>query len=235
MLSAIKNIANQSTTDMDMSVAAKGGEKYLLPEGVALGRLIEYIEFGKQPQEYKGEKKDPCMEIQLGFALYGEGYQKDDGKPRMISTYRMKLSNNEKAKSFKLFGRMNAKRTAKNFAQLLGEPFLVPVVHQSNAKGTYARIDLDNIGYAIDPIKRTVYDVPMPPEEMYRVFLWNHPSKEMWDSIYIEKNNFLQETCLSATDFPNSPLERMLKGSMPSLESKDTFHEEEDNYEDVPF
>ena len=125
MLSAVKQYANETTTDMDMSVASKGGEKYLLPEGVALARLVEYIEFGKQPQEYKGEKKDPCMEIQLGFALYGEGYQKEDGKPRMISTYRMKLSNNEKAKSFKLFSRMNAKRTAKNFAQLLGEPFHV--------------------------------------------------------------------------------------------------------------
>ena len=232
MLSAVKQYANETTTDMDMSVASKGGEKYLLPEGVALARLVEYIEFGKQPQEYKGEKKDPCMEIQLGFALYGEGYQKEDGKPRMISTYRMKRSNNEKAKSFKLFSRMNAKRTAKNFAQLLGEPFLVPIVHVSNNKGTYARIELDTIGDAIDPVRRTEYPVPVPSEDIYRVFLWNHPTQEMWDSIHIEKNNFLQETCLSATDFPNSPLERMLKGSVPSLEATT---DNVDNFEDVPF
>lgn len=233
MLSAIKNIANETTTDLDMSTATKGGEKYLLPVGTALGRLVEYIEFGKQPQEFKGEKKDPAMEIQIGFALYGEGYQKEDGSPRMISTYRMKLSNNEKSKSFKLFSRMNAKKTAKNFAQLLGEPFLVPIIHSTNGKGTYARIDLDNIGYAIDPIRRTEYPVPMPNEDVYRVFLWNHPTKEMWDSIYIEKNNFLQETCLSATDYPNSKLEQLLKGSVPSLEAApENFNE---NFDEVPF
>lgn len=234
MLSYIQNLANETANDLDMSTASKGGEKYLLPEGTALARLVEYIEFGKQPQEYKGEKKDPAMEVQLGFALYGKGYQKEDGSPRMISTYRMKLSNNEKSKTFKLFNRMNAKRTAKNFAQLLGQPFLVPIIHVNNSKGTYARIDLDNIGYAIDPINRTEYPVPMPAEDIYRVFLWNHPTKEMWDSIFIEKNNFLQETCLSATDFPNSKLEQLLKGSVPSLEAKPT-PEAPMDYDEVPF
>lgn len=232
MFDMIRQAADAAnSTEIDMSTASKGGEKFLIPAGTYVGRLIEYIEFGKQPQEYKGETKSPAMEIQLGFAIYGEGVTKEDGSPRVISTYRMKLSNNEKSKTFKIFSRMNWKKDKKTFAQMLGESFLVPIVHLTNGKGTYARIDTDNIAPAIDPISRREYPCPVPPEDIYRVFLWNHPTKEMWDSIYIESNNFLQEICLGATNFPNSKLDQMLNGTMPSLEATS---KPIDN-EDVPF
>lgn len=219
-------------TDTDMGTASKGGEKYTLPEGVALARMVEYIEFGKHAEEYKGEVKPPAMQIRIGFALYGEGYEREDGTPRTISTYTMKLSNNEKSKSFKLFQRMNAKKCYKNFAQMLGEPFLVPIIHRTNGKGTWANIDVDNIRYAVDPVTRKPYNIPMPDDKFYRVFLWNNPSKEQWDSIHIDSNNFLQEMCLKATNFEGSPLDKMLNGSMPELTVQT---EPTENYDDVPF
>ena len=237
MISDIKKYAREASAGIDMSVASKGGAKYLLPEGMALGRMVEYIEFGKQPQEYQGQPKDPMMEVQIGFALYGEGYQKEDGSPRMISTFPMKLSNNERATAFKLFKRMNAKGTAKHFADFLGEPFLVPIVHKKTGTGAYARIDMEQIQYGMDPITRKPYNVPQPAESQYRVFLWNHPTKEMWDSIHIDSKNFLQEKCLSATDYPGSRLEAMLKGELPSLtqEAPEIPYDDAPEYEDVPF
>lgn len=237
LLEQLKEQANKiAETDVDMSTASKGGERYLLPEGVALGRMVEYIEFGKHPEEYKGEVKSPAMQIRIGFALYGEGYQKEDGSPRVISTYQMKLSNNEKSKSFKLFKNMNAKKCYKNFAQMLGEPFLIPIVHTTNGKGTWARIDLDNIRYAVDPVTKKPYNVPMPEDKFYRVFLWNNPTKEQWDSIHIDSNNFLQEMCLQATNFKDSPLDKMLNGSMPELAvTPDTPEDTADTYENIPW
>lgn len=234
MLESIKNLVNNAVaegTEMDMSQASAGGERYLLPEGNALARMVEYIEVGKQPQNFQGQEKAPAMEIRIGFALYGEGYQKEDGSPRMISSYSMKLSNNEKSKTFKMFNKMNAKKTAKSFAQLLGEPFIVPVKHRSNGKQTYATIDTDNIMPAIDPVSRRPYDVPQPDDKYYRVFLWNHPTKETWDSLYIEGKNFIQEQCLSATDFQGSKLDQMLNGKMPSLTAGSDYNDDEE----VPF
>ena len=55
----------------DMNEAVKGGSGRLLPEGYALGRLVEYVEFGRQPQTFNGRAKEPALEFQLGFALWG--------------------------------------------------------------------------------------------------------------------------------------------------------------------
>lgn len=207
-------------TELDMSTASTGGgERYVLPEGSAIGRLVSYIEVGKKPMEYQGQAKPPALHVRLGFALYGEGYQRDDGKPRIIRSFAMNLSNNEKAKTFKLFKRMNYKGIHKNFAQMLGETFIVPIKHKAGAKGAvYANIDFEQIAPGIEPISRRPYEIPTTPDEMYQLFLWNNPTLEQWNSIHIEgDNNFLQEECLSAVDFPNSKLDQLLNGSMPSM------------------
>jgi hypothetical protein len=56
------------------------------------------------------------------------------------------------------------------------------------------------------------------------MFLWDYPSKEAWDSLFIEgtwddgkSKNMLQELCMSATNFDGSPLQQMLMGGVPAL------------------
>ena len=224
-LAALQALAAQDVAEsgIDMNEAVKGGGGgRLLPEGYAFGRLVEYIEFGNQPQEFQGQAKDPALEFTLGFALTGEGYQNDDGTPYVVRTYNTALSRNEKARAFKLFKALNWKGTAKSFAQLLGETFLVKIKQVPKSKTDpkiVSRIDLDGFLPPLDPVTRQPYPVAEAPDDMYRLFLWSRPTKEAWDSLYIEgeyegkSKNRIQEQILAALDFQGSPLQQLLMQS----------------------
>lgn len=223
--------AEESGIDMNEAVKGGGGGR-LLPAGYAFGRLIEYVELGKQPQEFGGKAKDPAMEISIGFALWGQGYQNDDGTPYIIRPYSMALSRNEKARAFLLFKALNWKGTAKNFGQLLGETYLVKIVHEAKSKSDQtivSRIDLKGFLPPLDPVTRQPYAIPDVPAEQYNLFLWNRPTKGAWDKLYIEgqweakdgkpaeSKNRVQETILGALDFQGSPLQQLLGGAVTAL------------------
>lgn len=53
-LLALANAAAETGPDMNVAVKGGGGGR-LLPEGYAFGTLIEYIEYGNQPQEFQGK------------------------------------------------------------------------------------------------------------------------------------------------------------------------------------
>lgn len=235
-LDQIRALAEAEAAEgIDMNEAVRGGSgSRLLPEGYAFGRLVEYVELGKQPQEFKGQSKDPAMEFTLGFALWGQGYQNEDGTPYIIRPYSMAQSRNEKARAFLLFKCLNYKGTAKNFGQLLGEAYLVKIKHV--AKSTtdptiVSRIDLAGFLPPLDPVSKQPYPIPEAADELYRLFLWNRPTKEAWDSLFIEgtweakdgkpaeSKNRIQETILSALDFQGSPLQLMLGGAVAALPS----------------
>lgn len=224
-LAALQELAAQDVAEsgIDMNEAVKGGGGgRLLPEGYAFGRLVEYIEFGKQPQEFQGQAKDPALEFALGFALTGQGYQNDDGTPYVVRTYNIALSRNEKSRAFKLFKALNWKGTAKSFAQLLGETYLVKIKQVPKSKTDpkiVSRIDLDGFLPPLDPVTRQPYPIAEAPDDMYRLFLWSRPTKEAWDSLYIEgeyegkSKNRIQEQILAALDFQGSPLQQLLMQS----------------------
>jgi len=224
-LAALQALAAQDVAEsgIDLNEAVKGGGGgRLLPEGYAFGRLVEYIEFGNQPQEFQGQAKDPALEFTLGFALTGQGYQNDDGTPYIVRTYNTALSRNEKARAFKLFKALNWKGTAKSFAQLLGETFLVKIKQVPKSKTDpkiVSRIDLDGFLPPLDPVTRQPYPIAEAPDDMYRLFLWSRPTKEAWDSLYIEgvyegkSKNRIQEQILAALDFQGSPLQQLLMQS----------------------
>lgn len=227
-------IAAAAETGPNMTEVQKGGGGggRLLPEGYAFGQLVEYIEFGSQPQEYQGVAKDPAPTFQLGFALSGEGYQNEDGTPYLTRTYTMAMSRNEKAKAFLLFKALNWKGDKTHFAQMLGQKFLVKIVHTkpdaaAQAKGAKPRSIIDTKGFLppLDPVTRAPYGIPDAPDSMYRLFLWEHPTLDGWNSLFIEgefeakdgkparSKNFVQEEILGAVDFPGSPLEQLLVSS----------------------
>lgn len=214
---------------VDMNVAQKGGGGILYPVGYCFARLVEVIELGNHIQEYKGVPKDPAPQVRLGFAIFGEGYQKEDGSAGYIKTYDLAMSANEKAKTFKLFKKLNYKGQAKTFAQLLGQTYLLKVAHYTaQAVGSKPRsiIDLEGFLPPNDPVTKQPYPIPDAPDSMYRLFLWDMPTQQMWDSLFMEgvwddgkSKNIIQNQLMSATDFPGSALEQLLGGStdMPSL------------------
>lgn len=219
-------IAAAASTGPDMTEAQKGGGgARTLPDGYAFGQLVEYIEFGNQPQKYDGVAKDPAPVMQLGFALTGTGYANDDGSPYLLRTYTMALSRNEKAKAFLLFKALNWKGDGRtHFAQLLGEKFLVKITQSTPKAPAKPRSIIDLKGFLppLDPVTKMPYPISDAPDTMYRLFLWDQPTIEGWNSLHIEgefeakdgmparSKNFVQEEILSATDFSGSPLEQLL-------------------------
>lgn len=224
-------LANEEAeTGIDMNEATAGGSR-LLPQGYAFARLVEYIELGKQPQEFGGQKKDPALEVSLGFALWGkppgseETYHNEDGTPYIIRPYSFALGRNEKATAYKLFKALNWDGTAKNFAQLLGRGFLAKIVHKPKSKTDatlVARIDFAGFLPPNDPATGAPYPIPEASDDLYKLFLWNRPTKAGWDALFIEgqyeakdgkpakSKNRVQETILSALDFQGSALQALL-------------------------
>lgn len=163
----------------------------LIPEGVALGRLVAHIEYGPQPREFQCVAKD-VRKFRLGFALWGEGYEDTDGNPHILYSKELTMGDyglDAKSNAFKVFQRMRGKTTAKHFSELLGQAFRIPVVHGLvEGKPVYANIDLNDINIAFDPIMKRPDVVPQLPDNSphYRLFLWDRPSKLQWDSLYID-------------------------------------------------
>lgn len=237
ILALANEVAAQSH---DMNVAVKGGSgARLLPEGYAYCRMVEYIEFGKQPQEFGGKAKDPALEFQLGFALYNTAdrvYQNDDGSPYIIRPYSMAMSANEKARAYLLFKSLNWKGTATHFGQLLTQGFLAKIVHEPKSKSEptviVSRLDLKGFLPPVDTVSGAPHPIPETRPQDLRVFFWDRPSKATWDALYIEgtyeardgkpaeSKNKLQEVMMKAVDFQGSPLQQLLFGdAVPALPS----------------
>lgn len=225
VLAQMQALANlDAEQGQDFNVAQKGGGGgRLLPAGYAFGRLVEYVEYGMQPQEFAGKAKDPAMEFTLGFALTGQGYQNDDGTPYIIRTFTTALTMYEKSRAFLMFKLLNWRGTAKTYAQLLNETYLVKIVQVPKSKTDptlVSRMDLTGFLPPLDPVTKAPYPIAQVPEELFRLFLWSHPTKEAWDSLFIEgvnddktSRNRIQETILGALDFQGSALQEMLMNS----------------------
>lgn len=230
-LAAMAQQAAEAGVLKDMSVATAGGYN-LLPEGNALARLVEYVELGSHNQVFKGTSKGSQPEMRLGFALYGKGYQNEDGTPAIIRTFDTVMGTNEKSKAFKLFKKMNYTGQKKSFAQMLGDAFILKVAHTKPAKaGDTPRhfIDFDGMLPPFDPVTATPYPVPMPDDSFFKLFLWAQPNKQCWDSLFIDgvfedgdrkgkSKNYIQNKILSSTNFKGSALEAMLLSlNLPTL------------------
>lgn len=219
--------------ELDFNEAVAGGGK-LLPEGKALARLVGYIEVGPSVTK-QAPDKPPVNKFFLQFALWGKAkngetyHEVVNGKmvPGKVRTQfiAVKKDLNSKSGAYKLFKRMNPDKTAKHFAQLLNHTFIVPIIHNESGEGenkkVYANIDLENIMLAVDPVTDQPYPVPeVEDETLFKLFLWNRPTKEDWESLYIEgKNddgkskNWIQDKLLESPEFPGSPLDLLLNGA----------------------
>lgn len=205
--------------DVNMLETSTGGGAGVMPAGYAMARMVSYIEFGKQPQEFGGKAKAPADEIKVGFKLFGGENNCYEG--RFISTFELALSNNEKSGAKALFQKLNWKGDMKHFAQGLGRAYLVPILVHTNptTKKESNRIDLKQILPPIDPVSKAMYPIPEVAVSDLRYFFFNKPTKETWDALFVEgtwddggSKNKVQEKILTALNFPGSALEQLLSG-----------------------
>lgn len=230
---ALKNLAAANaevSDDMNEVVAGGGGRSF--PVGYTLARLVQVVELGQHPQEFEGKAKDPAMEIFLAFELYDEGYCNDDGTPYVMRTFNIKISRNEKAGARKLFLKLNHKNLYKTFGEMLDEVYLLSFKEVDDKKNQGKKKviwDRETILPPIDPRSKKPYIAPEGTPENYKLFLWNNPTMECWESLKIEgtrtddsgkvvSKNWIQEKILSAVDYEGSPLQALLGGSdIPTL------------------
>lgn len=219
------------------------------PAGVTVGRFIEYIEVGLHGQKpHKGKAKKDAEEVRVTFELLHpkkniKEIEKEDGTKITIAdriTVKLRKSLHEKASFRKLFDKMAyGRQDIKHFAQMLGEGFVITVYHnevdKDGKKRTYANIQAEDGSWAVgapvvvDPITETSKKVQIPEAlSGLRMFLWNHPTQETWDSLFIDgdkeikdaeggvttvSKNWIQNLIMKAKNFKGSPVEDMLNGA----------------------
>lgn len=242
------------TSDQSKDTAATY-EAQLPPAGQTPMRFIEYIELGHQPQKpFQGKPKQPCPEVILTFELLGQKYVREvdvEGGKKLISdilSERVQIKLSDKANFRKLFGKMTYGRSEiTHLAQMLGEPFKGTITHSpaTNEKGEaikqYANLRTEDgtIGIAAPFMNIPLVDADGEPTgeterkalkvrdplRPLRIFLFDNPTKETWDSLFIDgyreiKNadgtttkqskNWIQERILGSTQFTGSALEALL-------------------------
>jgi hypothetical protein len=206
-------IDETAETAIDMTEETAGGSgRKLLPKGSTLGRIVEYIEFGDQPQEFEGQTKAPAPEISIGCVLYDEGYTNDDGTPYIDHGMPFAVTRTAKSNAFKAFKVLNWQGTATRWLQLVGKPYLFEFDQKTSAK-TKKPYSINMLQLArppLDPRSKKPYDCPPVDPTHLRVFLWDAPQLAHWDSLEIKGNNFIQEKILGALNFAGSPLEQLL-------------------------
>lgn len=139
---AIQAAANQAAKQgPNLNESVKGGgnfPRWKPPvEGVALARFVGYVETGIHKNKYKNNGVDQIKEENMAtftFELSGAKYPHIEFQGEMIPhrvSFEINISQNEKARYFKLFQLMKqGVPDAVNFGQLLGQPYLVTVIHE---------------------------------------------------------------------------------------------------------
>lgn len=222
-LNALSSLVNATVAEqgIDQSVTQSGGNfaDVLLPRGSYFGRFMEYIELGKKIPMHMGKPtgKPAVMNVRLGFIVYTP-----DGSIKRINPFPMSVSSFEKAKFKQVFDKMNYDGTLKHMAQRLGQAFMFEVEQYTSKAGkTSNTIDFLSLRTLprFNPETGAELVLPALDENQLRLFLWNNPTKETWDSLYIEKSNFLQEDILKAVDYEGSPLQQLIEGTIPAPEA----------------
>lgn len=233
--------------------------------GKALARFVGYIELGKRKQrDYKGEKKSPEDSVLLCFELNGKKHMKEfkEGEPLQPTLIyeEMTLKLGDKANFKKLFNKMRgAREDVKHMAELLNEPFILTIEHNKvdgkdgQPDKIYANIKDKDGSWLVgppaveDPMSGEVTVVPVPEAiTPLRLLFWDSPTKEQWDSLYVDgertvkdkegnekivSNNRLQQRIVKeAVNFDGSALQDLIVG-LGGLTLEDDGHEEEHEQE----
>lgn len=247
-----KALAERAAKRSDQTQTKTGGDFAPAAEGTSLARFVDYIEVGEQKQKaYQGKAKPPTSKVMLTFELLSSKWVKEievDGKKKTVAdriTITIPLSLHKKAGFKKLFEKMRYGRDdIVHMAQMIGEGFKVTVTHNKvddgpNKGKVYANITDEDGNYLVGPaVKKEENDegeiigtkklkVPEPLSDM-RMFLFDEPTPETWESLFIDgekevqddkgKNkkvskNWIQNMIIAAENFEGSPLQAMLEGS----------------------
>lgn len=224
-------------------------------EGRHLARFVGYVELGLQPQRpYKGQAKDPAPEARFTFELVSPNdlyeVEKDGEKVTVGKTFRlnsMPIKTGSKAKYRKLFNKMQGGREEITTpAQMLGEAFIIEIVHNKVEDKVYANMNKDGEWLIKRPVIEEIDDATgdvnlkdisekIPQGSFLQCFLFDTPTLAQWESIFIDgtytkKNeageeeevskNFIQETIKDALNYNGSAIAGLLEEATEKPKAK---------------
>jgi len=221
-------IGQAAATSEDLTVERKTTRE-IPREGVALLRLVDYIETGRH--EAKNPMHKPSLKVLLTFELSHPDHMIEfDGKkvPAKM-TVRVNKTYSDKGKYMPLFKALNRALGGgfQHIAQMIGKPMLGHVYHNEWEGKKFANLDIDGSWSFAEPLMKDPIagtSTPIPVPELSgapKVFLWEADGltdaqvSEMWDSIYIDgtrtndKNvevskNWVQETIMENIEWEGS-------------------------------
>ena len=203
-------------------------------EGVALLRLVDYIETGRH--EAKNPQHKPSLKVMLTFELSHPDHMIEmDGKkvPQKI-TIRVNKTYSDKGKYMPLFKAMNRALGGgyNHFVQMIDKPLLGQIYHNEWEGKKYANLDIDGAWSFAEPVMKDPIagtSTPVPVPEMYgtpKVFLWeadglsDEQIVSMWESVFIEgtrtneagkeiSKNWIQETIMENIEWEGSTVQAL--------------------------
>jgi len=216
----------------------KSFERELPKEGVALMRVIGYIETGRH--EPLNPTYKPALKTQLMFELSGPKHLIEmDGK-KVPQKFTLRLNKGATAKSGykKVFNMMNKALGGghTHFFQMFGKPLLGTIYHNDNKKeGAEKRIyaNLDDAGAFSfrsptkeDELTGEMVTIPVPElHNALQGFCWENDSftdeeyLEMWNGLFIDgvrekdgkevSKNWIQETIQENMEWEGSTLQAL--------------------------
>lgn len=248
-LDALQNEINEVVDIHEQALeATEGSGKRTLEEGTAIAVVTGYVELGEHLNKKNVAKNLAILEVEL-FDIEGESQKytrevefEEDGK-KVKKTVGSKLSHN--FNNISRNDRANFRKEVdtlfeacqlegvKSPIRLIGQKFLVDVVHNKSDDGkkTYVNLDLKNAApaFATNRVGKPLFDQPLDiPVDVntlsLRMFLWEAPTAMQWKSIEIEgtyeveeegkkvekSKNWIQERIRSAENFADSPIESLL-------------------------
>lgn len=202
-------IAAAKEAEDQSKVQKGGGGEYKPPAaGPTFGRLVSYLELGKENYDWKGQPKTKNR-VRLVFELidakkhppieYKEG-EETKFRPVLV-TININKSFGENGSWRKLFARLNSAGDITHAAEALGRAFKLVIHHNTDKnddKIVYANLHDETGAYTIFPATIDVEDPENPgsiitkpvaigeAKTPLKCFIWDFATKEMWDSIFID-------------------------------------------------
>lgn len=221
-------IGQAAATSEDLTVERKSTREMPV-QGVALLRLVDYIETGRH--EAKNPQHKPSLKVLLTFELSHPRHmiEIDGVKVPQRITVRVNKTFSDKGKYMPLFKALNRALGGgyKHIAQMINKPLMGEIYHSEYEGSKYANLDIDGAWSFKKAVMEDVLagtSVPVPVPELSgvpKVFLWETEGltddqiKAMWESIHIEgtrqndkgvevSKNWIQETIMANIEWEGS-------------------------------
>lgn len=230
----------------------KGGNfEYEPPAaGPCIARFVSYVEIGNHPQKaFQGQAKPPAPEAIIQFELLGKKHAKEietqDETGQTVKrivypviTERVAIKSGPRASFYKLLSAMDYGRGNTHMAFMLGEAFILTIIHneveKDGKKRVYANIKDDSGNWKVSAPVRVNEEGETEPLKApaatvaERLLLWDAPSIEQWNSIHIPgtykrkegdkevevSKNWLQNAVKSALNWEGSPVQNLVIASI---------------------